>query len=161
MAICRKLQSFLDENEVRYVTIVHSPAFTAQQLAAKVHIKGKNLVKSVMIRASGRHYMAVTSANQRLSLDRIGTFLDTDDVRLEREDEFRELFEDCELGAMPPFGNLYGIPVVVDDEIYDDDEIAFNGGNHHTVVKLDFAEFERLVRPTRATIAEETPVAAT
>ena len=102
--------------------------------------------------------MAVTNANQRLSLDRVATVLDTDDVRLEREEEFRELFEDCELGAMPPFGNLYDIPVLVDDAIYDDDEIAFNGGNHHTVVKLDFSDFERLVRPTRATIAETAPV---
>lgn len=151
-----KLRTFLDENHVRYVTIGHSPAFTAQELAAKVHVPGRAFVKSVMIRADGKHYQVALNANQRVDLDKIGEYLDARECHLESEDEFRSLFPDCELGAMPPFGNLYGVPVLADRQLWEDDQIAFNAGNHRYVVQMDFADFQRLARPIRADVATRT-----
>lgn len=153
MPICSKLRNFLDENRVRYVIITHSRAYTAQEVAASAHIKGKNLVKCVMVNADGQHFMAVTTANHRVDFEKLKQALNAQEVRLEREEEFRELFDDCEVGAMPPFGNLYGIPVVVDVRVYEDEEIAFNGGNHSSVVRMQFADYEKLVRPQRADFA--------
>ena len=153
MPICRKLKSFLDENRIRYTVLVHSPAYTAPEIAASAHIKGKALVKCVMIKGDGRHYMLALTANQKVALEKVRGALAIRDVRLESEEDFRALFEDCEPGAMPPFGNLYDLPVVADEAVYEDDEIAFNGGNHTSVVKMAFADFERLVRPKKADIA--------
>ena len=153
MPICSKLKSFLDENRIRYTILVHSPAYTAPEIAASAHVKGKTLVKCVMVKGDGRHYMVALTANQKVALDKLRSALAIWDVRLESEEDFRVLFEDCEPGAMPPFGNLYGLPVVVDEALYEDEEIAFNGGNHTSVVKMAFADFDRLVRPKKADIA--------
>jgi Ala-tRNA(Pro) deacylase len=153
MSICPKLKTFLDENHVRYVVTTHSPAFTSQEIAASAHIRGKNLVKCVMVRGDGRHYMVAMTANQRLNLAWLKESLDLREARLENEADFKALFADCEVGAMPPFGNLYGLPVVVDSELYEDEEIAFNGGNHTSVVRMSFDEFDRLVQPIKATVA--------
>ena len=153
--LCEKLRTYLDENHVRYVIVGHSPAFTAQELAAKVHVPGRAFVKSVMIRADGKHYQVALNANQRVDLDKLRDYLDARECHLETEDEFRNLFPDCELGAMPPFGNLYGLPVIADRALWDDDQIAFNAGNHRYVLQLDFADFQRLVRPIRADVASQ------
>ena len=153
MPICSRLKSFLDDNRIRYTILVHSPAFTAPEIAASAHIKGKALVKCVMINADGKHHMVALTANQRVRLEKLRDALGARDVRLEREEDFRKLFEDCEPGAMPPFGNLYGIPVIADGALYEDEEIAFSGGNHTSVVKMAFADFERLVKPKKADIA--------
>ena len=159
--VCERLRAFLDENDVRYVSIGHSPAFTAQELAARVHVPGRSFVKSVMVRADGKHYQIALSANQRLDLDRIRNFLGVDDVHLETEDEFRNLFPDCELGAMPPFGNLYGVPVIAERSLWDDDVVAFNAGNHRYVIQMDFDDYVRLARPIRAWVASRPAVATT
>src|SRR5574341_1839569 len=150
MSICTKLKTFLDDHHVRYVVTTHSPAFTSQEIAASVHIRGKDLVKCVMLSGDGRHYMVAMTANQMLNLDWLKEALGLRTARLESEEDFRALFADCEVGAMPPFGNLYGIPVVVDAEVYEDDEIAFNGGTHTSVVKMALDDFESLVQPTKA-----------
>jgi len=151
--VCEKLRAFLDDNHVRYVSIGHSPAFTAQELAAKAHVPGRAFVKSVMIRADGKHYQVALNANQRVDLEKIREHLGARECHLETEDEFRSLFPDCELGAMPPFGNLYGVPVLADRRLWDDDQIAFNAGNHRYVVQMDFSDFRRLARPIRADVA--------
>ena len=154
MPICQRLKTFLDENRVRYTVLVHSPAFTSQEVAAQAHIHGRNFVKPVMVRVDGRHTMVVTTANHKVDLTKLKAALGAREAELEREKDFEGLFEDCDLGAMPPFGNLYGIPVVVDETVYEDQEIAFNGGDHAAVVKMAFSDFERLVRPTRGVVAE-------
>jgi len=154
MAICDKLRKFLDDNHVRYVTIAHSPAFTAQEIAASAHVKGHNVVKCVMVRGDGEHYMAALSANQRLDLGKFRKALGIREAHIEREEEFEGLFEDCELGAMPPFGNLYRLPVVMDETLARGEEIVFNGGSHATVVRMKFEDYERLVAPMENAIAE-------
>ncbi len=153
MSLCQKLRTYLDQNHIQYVTIEHSPAYTAQGVAASAHISGRTLVKPVMVRADGKHFMVATAANQRVDLEKFEAVVGATDAYLEREEDFRSLFEDCEPGAMPPFGNLYGIPVVADEAIFDDEEIAFNGGDHSTVVKMAFKDFERLVQPKKACVA--------
>lgn len=142
-----RLREFLDSQNIKYVIISHSPAYTAAGIAALVHIPGKELAKTVMVKIDGALAMAVVSASQHvdLTLLKAATFAKT--VDLATEDEFRESFPDCELGAMPPFGNLYGIPVFADESLSRDKEIAFNAGSHRELVRIAWADFEKLVQP--------------
>ena len=154
MPICEKLKKYLDDNKIRYVVVAHSRAYTAQEIAASVHIKGKNLVKCVMIDGDQKYYMVTISANHKINMEKLKQVLQVKHVKLAQEHDFKELFEDCEVGAMPPFGNLYNIPVLVDQTLYTDGDIAFNGGNHSTVVKMSFQDFDQLVNPQKVAIAD-------
>jgi len=146
----QKLKDFLDANGVRYVTIVHSKAFTAQETAASAHIKGKELAKTVMVKLDGKMAMAVLPASFPLDLNLLRQAAGGSQVELASEKEFRDLFPDCEAGAMPPFGNLYGMDVFVAERLAGDEQIAFNAGSHTELVQLAYADFERLVKPTVA-----------
>lgn len=152
MPICSKLRAFLDENKVRYVVIDHSTAYTAQEVARSAHIGPRMVVKTVVVDADGRPCMVAVAATQKVNLRKVQDVLGARHVRLEKEDRFKELFGDCDPGAMPPFGNLYGMAVIADPVLYLDLEIAFNAGSHSSVVKMAFADFERLVRPTQAEV---------
>ena len=143
-----RLKQFLEENDVRYVTIRHSPAFTAQEIAALAHIPGKELAKTVMVKLDGEMAMVVLPAPDHVSRNRLKEFTGADEVELASEDEFGVIFPKCELGAMPPFGNLWDMPVYVDERLREDEEIAFNAGSHTELVKLSYADYERLVKPT-------------
>jgi Ala-tRNA(Pro) deacylase len=142
-----KLKDFLDANGVRYVTISHSRAFTTNEVAASAHVPGKSMAKTVMVKVDGRMAMAVLPAAFRVSFDQLRGAIGARDVVLAEEAEFRELFPDCEIGAMPPFGNLYGLPVYVADILGQNEEIAFNAGSHTEVIRLAYADFNRLVNP--------------
>ena len=122
----KTLTDFLDKHHVRYVRISHSPAFTAQEIAASAHIPGKELAKTVMVKVDGELQMAVLPANDRLDFNRVRSQAHADEVELATEDEFRDAFPECELGAMPPFGNLFGLKVMVDDDLAEDEQIAFS-----------------------------------
>lgn len=150
----RKLKEFLDQNGVRWVSIVHSPAYTAQEVAASAHVKGKDLAKTVMVSVDGKPVMIVLPASQRVDFQVLREVTGGQNVVLASEAEFRELFPDCEAGAMPPFGNLYGMDVYVSPKLAEDDEIAFNAGSHTELMKLRYADFERLVKPTVAAFAQ-------
>lgn len=152
--VCKRLKAFLDEHRIRYVQITHSSAYTAREVAASVHIAGKDVVKCVMVQADGRPWMVATTSNRRVNLDKLKAALGVSEVRLENEKEFQSLFEDCELGAMPPFGNLYGIPMVADGVLWEDDEIVFNAGSHTTVVRMSFADYHRLVSPRKGVVSD-------
>jgi Ala-tRNA(Pro) deacylase len=142
-----KLRTFLDEQRVKYVVISHSKAYTAQGIAAISHISGKELAKTVIVKLDGALGMAVLPASFQVDLLALKKAVGVRDVALASEREFKEHFPDCETGAMPPFGNLYGIPVYVDETLTEDREIAFNAGSHHELIKLSYADFERLVHP--------------
>ena len=142
-----KLKNYLDENDVKYVTIRHSPAFTAQEIAASAHVPGRELAKSVMVTVDGRMAMAVVPASHHVELELLAATAGAAKVELASEDEFARLFPDCEVGAMPPFGNLYGLETFVADRLAEDDEIAFNAGNHTELIRLAYKDFERLVEP--------------
>ncbi len=143
-----KLKLFLDAHEVRYLSIRHSPAYTAQETAASAHVRGKDLAKTVMLKIDGEMAMAVLPASQRLDLARLQAATRSQTLELATEAEFAELFPDCDTGAMPPFGNLYDLPVYVSPALAEDEQIAFNAGSHTELLQLAYADFERLVSPT-------------
>lgn len=142
-----RLTEFLDSHDKKYVVVKHSPAFTAQEVAASAHVPGKELAKTVMIKADGDLKMVVLPATHKVDFDQIKEALNVKEVELASEDEFEDLFPDCELGAMPPFGNLYDMETLVAESLTDDVEIAFNAGTHKELVKLSYQDFEELVEP--------------
>lgn len=143
----KKLKAFLDEANIKYVTISHSMAFTSQDIAASAHVSGKEFAKTVMIKIDGAMAMAVLPASYHIDFDSLRKIFDTKFVTLATEPEFKDRFPDCELGAMPPFGNLYGMEVYVADALTKNKEIAFNAGTHTELIRLSYADYERLVKP--------------
>jgi len=143
----QRLKDFLDQHQVKYVVISHSRAFTTQEVAAATHIPGKELAKTVMVEIDGKMAMAVLPGSQRVDLDLLRDALGAERVTLAKEAAFKDRFPECDPGAMPPFGNLYDMPVYVADTLAEDEEIAFTAGSHTQLVKLAYRDFERLVRP--------------
>jgi len=143
----RKLKEFLDREKVKYVSITHSPAYTAQEVAQSAHITGKELAKTVILELDGEMAMAVLPADRKIVLQDLRELTGSDEVKFASEDEFRQKFPDCETGAMPPFGNLYDMDVYVAESLTRNQEIAFNAGSHTEVIRLAFSDFERLVQP--------------
>ena len=141
------LKSFLDSNHVKYTTITHSPAYTALETAESAHIPGKELAKTVIVKVDGEFAMAVLPASKHVSLARLREAAGAGDAEIASEEEFESLFPDCELGAMPPIGVLYDMPVFAAEELAEDDEIAFNAGSHSELVQLAYSDYERLVHP--------------
>ena len=141
------LKEFLDRKNVKYITIQHSPAFTAQEVAQSAHIPGRIMAKTVVVEIDGGLAMAVLPASHRVRVDDLCDLAETEDVRMVREEEFDHLFPDCEPGAMPPFGNLYEMPVYVSPDLADESEIAFNAGSHTEVIRMLFHDFDLLVKP--------------
>jgi len=142
-----KVRSFLDQHHIKYVVISHSKAYTAQGIAAVAHIKGQELAKTVIVKLDGVLGMAVLPASFQVDLLALKKAAGVKDAALASEREFKQHFPDCETGAMPPFGNLYSIPVYVDEALTRDTEIAFNAGTHLELIRMSCADFERLVKP--------------
>ncbi len=142
-----KLIDYLDENNKKYIVVKHSPVFTAQEVAASAHIPGKNMAKTVMVKVDGTIMMVVLPSTHNVDFDSIKEAVGATEVELASEEEFEELFPDCELGAMPPFGNLYDLETLVAESLTEDEEIAFNAGTHKELVKMNYRDFEELVEP--------------
>src|SRR5579859_2521426 len=138
--ISLRLRKFLDENKIPYETHTHRVAYTAQQVAAEEHVPGRMMAKTVILHAKNVFAMAVLPAHRRLDLGALRDALKDPDVRLATEAEFVSLFPDSETGAMPPFGNLYGLPVYVDEMLAKDKEIVFNAGTHRETIKILFTD---------------------
>ena len=143
-----QLREFLDKNKVKYVSIRHSTAYTAQEIAASAHVKGKNMAKTVIVRVDGKIAMAVLPAKYQIDLDKLKRSCKASAVELAREEEFSHLFPGCETGAMPPFGNVYGLPVYADETLKKDEEIAFNACSHTELIQIRYKDFERLAKPS-------------
>lgn len=143
----KKLKQFLDENLVKYVTITHSKAFTAQEVAESAHVSGRAMAKVVILDLDGELAMAVLPADRKVVAQDLRDITGSDHVRFASENRFKNRFPDCEIGAMPPFGNLYGMEVFVAESLGENEEIAFNAGSHEEIIKLKYADFERLVQP--------------
>ncbi|MCB0586390.1 MAG: YbaK/EbsC family protein [Phaeodactylibacter sp.] len=143
----QKLKQFLDSNKIRYVSISHSEAYTAQQAAASAHIPGKEMAKTVMVKVDGRMAMAVLPASYHIDFRQLKQMAGASKVELAGEEEFKGLFPQCEVGAMPPFGNLYNMDVYVAESLAEDEEIAFNAGSHTELIRMSYQDFERLVKP--------------
>jgi Ala-tRNA(Pro) deacylase len=150
----RRLKEFLDSHKIKYITISHSPAYTSQEIAASAHIPGKALAKTVIVKIDGKMAMAVLPANDKVDFDLLRKDSGTKNVELASENEFKDLFPGCDVGAMPPFGNLYGMDVFVAKSLTEDKEIAFNAGNHTELIKLSYKDFANLVKPKVLSFSE-------
>ena len=143
----KRLTQYLDSHSTRYVVVIHSPAFTAQEIAARAHVPGRELAKTVMAKVDGTMTMLVLPASSMVNFTALRQELSSSRAELATEAEFKGLFPECEVGAMPPFGNLFGMPVLVERALLEDEEIAFNAGTHKELVRLSYADFARLVEP--------------
>ncbi|MBU6391803.1 MAG: YbaK/EbsC family protein [Planctomycetota bacterium] len=143
----KRLKEFLDTHSIKYVIISHSRAFTAQETAISAHISGKELAKTVVVKIDGKMTMAVLPSSYKVDFGLLRKVAGASKVEIASEKEFKDLFPGCEIGAMPPFGNLYGMEVFVAESLAEDEDIAFNAGSHRELVKMAYKDFERLVKP--------------
>jgi len=147
MPILKRLKALLDEAKVPYEVYNHALAYTAQEIAAKQHFSGNEMAKVVMLEVDDNLVMGVVRGNDKINLNEVRDSLGARHVRLATEDEFIARFPECEIGAMPPFGNLFGIKVYVDPALAQDEYIYFNAGNHVQTVHMKYKDFARLVQP--------------
>ncbi len=145
--LTKQLKEFLDSHKIKYVTITHSTAYTAQEIASLAHIRGDEFAKTVIVRIDGEMVMAVLPASYHVDLALLKAAAKGKKITLASETDFRDKFPECEVGAMPPFGKLYGMPVFVDESLTRDKEIAFNAGTHHELIRLSYDDFAKLVQP--------------
>ena len=143
----RRLHNLLEEYQAPYSTLIHDRTVTAHETAAAARIDKQLFAKTVMLKVDGRLAMMVMPSAYRVDLTRLSRALGGSTVELAEESEFRDAFPDCELGAMPPFGHLYGMPVYVDSRLAKQPEIAFNAGSHTEALCMPYTEFERLAQP--------------
>lgn len=147
MSMLRRLKDHLDRHQVHYEVLSHPEAHTAPQTAQALHVPGKEIAKVVIVKVGERIVMTVLPANWKVDVKRLKEVFGTGHVRLATEDEFTGLFPDCQVGAMPPFGNLYGLEVYVDQSLTEDEEIVFQAGTYVDAVKLKYRDFASLVQP--------------
>ena len=143
----QEFQSYLDERHIDYTVINHPLTYTAQETAQSAHIPGREIAKTVVVRIDGTAAMVVQPATSKVHLGKLKKLTGAENVSLADERDLGELFPDCELGAMPPFGNLYGMHVYVGEDLTHDDEIAVNSGSHTELIQLTYRDFESLVHP--------------
>lgn len=151
--ILKRLVEFLDSNHIKYVNVTHSTAFTAQDVAQSAHIPGKEMAKAVIVWMDGAMAMAVLPASSMIDFNKLKDVSGAKSVELASESEFKDRFPECEVGAMPPFGNLFNVRVIADKSLSEDREISFNAGTHHELIRLLYADFAQLVKPTMGAFA--------
>lgn len=150
--IPHRVREFLDTHSAHYETVRHPLAYTAQEVAASAHVPGKEIAKTVIVSIDGKLAMAVVPASKKISLSRVKEEMHAHRVELATERDFKDKFPECDIGAMPPFGNLYGMEVLVAPILREDREISFNAGSHTELIRISYAEFEDLVHPRVADI---------
>src|SRR5262249_16784941 len=153
MSVATKLQQYLDDNKVEYDVLSHTRTYTAQDTAQAAHVSGSELAKSIVVKADNRFVLAVLPATRKADVERLKEILDAKDVRIAQESEFSSLFPGCEVGGMPPFGNLYGLEIYVDESLTQDEQIVFNACTHVDAIQMKYKDFDRLANPKIATFA--------
>ncbi len=148
-----RLEKYLRDNGVEFKAVSHPTAFTAQEIAAAEHVPGRQFAKVVMALADGQTVMLVLPASHHVDLPKLKSALKAKEARLAKENEFQSIFPDCDTGAMPPFGNLYHVPVFADTALTTDPEIVFNAGSHRETLRVKYGDFARLANPTVITFA--------
>jgi Ala-tRNA(Pro) deacylase len=155
MPLTERLRAFLDSNRVEYTHTVHPLAFTAREVASADHVPAREFAKTVLLSGDHGYAMAVVPAARLVDFQEVRLALGLTHARLATETEIAQLFPDCELGAMPAFGNLYDVPVFLDSALAGEPVIAFNGGTHRDVVHVRTEDFRRLAQPTLVSLARE------
>jgi Ala-tRNA(Pro) deacylase len=146
MEIPKQLIECLDENKISYEVLHHPEAVTAQRIAQAEHVKGRHHAKVVMVKSVDQHLMMVLPADHQIDLEKVENAIGNA-VSLDQEQEFKSLFPNCAIGAMPPFGNLYGLPTYVDKSLAEQDYIVFEAGTHTDAIKMSYGDYEKIVRP--------------
>jgi len=147
MTVLKRLKEYLEKNQVSFEVGYHQRVYTAQEIAAAEHVRGRELAKVVMVKADGKMVMLVLPASFRVDMEKLKGILKSKKVEKAKEEEFQDLFADCEVGAMPPFGNLYNLDVWVDQVLTEDKDIVFNAGSHVETLKIKYSDYARLVNP--------------
>ncbi|AZT84806.1 MAG: YbaK/EbsC family protein [Marinobacter sp.] len=145
--INQKLREFLDSNAVSYRTEAHEPTVDASRTAQAAHVRGREFAKTVIVKADGRLFMTVLPSTDRVHVDQLKQALGAKELELADEDDINAAFPDCEIGAMPPFGNLYNMDVFVSEHLREDEHIVFNAGSHSEVMRMSYQDYDRLVHP--------------
>jgi len=148
-----KVEEYLKKNGVQFAAHDHAPAYTAQEVAAEEHVSGKMMAKTVVVRAGEKYAVCVLPANYKLDMTKAADALGADEAHLADESEMAKLFPDSDVGAEPPFGNLYDLPTIVDEHLAEDDEIVFQAGTHSRSIRMSYADYARLVEPKVADLA--------
>jgi Ala-tRNA(Pro) deacylase len=146
MEIPKRLIDCLDGNKVSYEVLHHPEAVTAQRIAQAEHVKGRHHAKVVMVKSGDQHFMMVLPADHQIDLEKVEKAIGKA-VSLDNEQEFKTLFSDCAIGAMPPFGNLYDLPTYVDQSLAEQDYIVFEAGTHTDAIKMSYRDYEKIVKP--------------
>ena len=148
-----KVEEYLKSNGVQFTAHDHAPAYTAQEVAAEEHVSGKMMAKTVVVRAGEKYAVCVLPANYKLDMTKAADALGAGEAHLADESEMAKLFPDSDVGAEPPFGNLYDLPTIVDERLAADDEIVFQAGTHSRAIRMSYADYARLVEPKVADLA--------
>ena len=143
----QKLKTMLDERHIKYISINHSPAYTARETAASTFIPRREFAKTIIVDLDGEKVMVVLSASRHVNLDALVQVTKASQARLATEDEFKTLFPDCEIGAMPPFGSLYQLRVFVDRMVTEVDDVCFNAGTHQQILRMDSNDYLEIEKP--------------
>jgi Ala-tRNA(Pro) deacylase len=159
MPLSSRLNSFLGSRHAEFTVTGHPKVFTAREVAAAEHLPPREVAKTVVVFGDGSFHMIVIAASKLVDFQEVHTALGLAHARMATERELQELFPDCELGAMPPFGPLYGLPVYLDGALASQETIAFNGGTHRDVIHMRTAEFRRIVTPIVVSLVREPVVA--
>lgn len=154
MAKLADLAKYLNDNKIQYQAIAHDPAFTAHDVARATHVPDCELAKAIIVRADGGFWMAVLRADQAIDQNLLRKALGAKELHFAHEEDLSFLFPDCQTGAMPPFGNLYGVPVVVDTALSEDEEIVFNACTHTRAIRMKYTDYAKLVCPRIAVFAQ-------
>lgn len=142
-----KVQDLLKKESVPFKSIWHPIAYSAQMTAAYAHVSGNEFAKPVMVRLDGKMCMVVVPASKQIDLNLLREATGAHDVRLAKEQEFKDMFPDCEVGAMPPFGHLYGMRTFVAEKLADDELIAFNAGTHNELIEMTYRDYSNIEHP--------------
>ena len=150
------LREYLDQQGVNYKVCHHQPVFSSQELAAAEHVPGDHVIKPVVVRADGEWVMCALPATHRVDLNELRNQLRADDVKLADEQTLQRLFPECELGAEPPIGRLFGMPTLMDESLTRDDVVTFQAGTHQDAITMSLAEYRRITQPEIAHFGRHT-----
>jgi Ala-tRNA(Pro) deacylase len=148
-----KVQEYLQQEHVAFQVLEHPPAYTAQEVAAEEHVSGNRTAKAVVVKADSDFAVCVLPASFKLDLGKVARAMKVRQVRLADESEMARIFPDVEVGAEPPFGNLYNLPTLVDQNLVHEEDILFSAGTHRHAIRMKYGDFARLAQPRVADLA--------